>query len=245
MARQADRSAEQARQGTGGVKASGYRLQASGRVRGAKLPRGNDSGYYEETRALLERAYLATDDPRQGSGFRGDAERWERARRPIVSAVDRDGTFLDVGCANGLLMESVAAWAAEDGHGIEPCGLDFIEPLAALARRRLPHRADRIFTGNVVDWRPPLRFDFVRTELEYVPRARRLDLVERLLREYMLPGGRLILCSYGSSRRPTPKAEPVGETLRDWGYRVDGEAEGADTNGVVLTHVAWTSLPEA
>lgn len=64
--------------------------------------------YYEETRDLLERPYLEAEDPRGGSGFRGDEARWERARRPIVSAIDRDGTFLDVGCANGLLMESVA-----------------------------------------------------------------------------------------------------------------------------------------
>jgi 2-polyprenyl-3-methyl-5-hydroxy-6-metoxy-1,4-benzoquinol methylase len=80
---------------------------------GEKLPR--DDEYYEKTGALLERAYLNSEDPRGGSGFRGDEARWERARRPIVQAVDRDGTFLDVGCANGLLMESVTAWAAEDG----------------------------------------------------------------------------------------------------------------------------------
>ena len=128
-------------------------------------------------RVLLERAYLASEDPRGGSGFGGDEERWERARRPIVSAVDRDGTFLDVGCANGLLMESVAAWASEDGFRVEPYGLDLIESLAALARRRLPHWADHIFAGNVMDWHPPLRFDFVRTHLECVPHRRRSDLV--------------------------------------------------------------------
>jgi 2-polyprenyl-3-methyl-5-hydroxy-6-metoxy-1,4-benzoquinol methylase len=105
----------------------------------ADLSRGGESDYYEETRTLLERAYLTSEDPRGGSGFRGDEVRWERVRRPILSAVDRDGTFLDVGCANGLLMESVAAWAAEDGLQVELYGLDLIESLAALARRRLPH----------------------------------------------------------------------------------------------------------
>jgi len=142
-------------------------------------------------------------------------------------------------------MESVAAWGAEGGYRVEPYGLDLIEPLAALARRRLPHWADRIFTGNVMDWRSPLRFDFVRTELEYVPRHRRSELVERQLREYLVPGGRLIFCSYGSSRRYAPTAEPVGNVLRDWGYEVTGEAEGIDTNGAILTHVAWTDLSEA
>jgi hypothetical protein len=94
-------------------------------------------------------------------------------------------------------------------------------------------------------WRPPLRFDFVRTELEYVPPSRRSEMVERLLREYLVYRGRLIVCSYGSSRSPARKVEPVGKTLRDWDYKLAGEAEGVDTNGVIFTRVAWTDPPEA
>lgn len=186
---------------------------------------------------MPERAYLEGDDPRGESGFGGDEARCERARRPIVSAIDRDETFLDVGCANGLLLESLATWAGEEGYRVEPYGLDLIGSLAALARQRLPHWLERIFVGNVMDWRVPFRLDFVRTDLEYAPRHRRHEMVERLLREYLSPGGRLILCSYASSRRPTPKAEPVGDILRNWGYTVAGEAEGVDTNGVVFTRV--------
>lgn len=198
-----------------------------------------DAAHYEETRRLLEKTYLTADDPRSQSGFRGDEARWERARRPIIRAIDRDGTFLDIGCANGLLVESVVAWAGEEGYRIEPYGLDFIESLAALARRRLSHWSGRIFAGNVMDWRPPLRFDFARTELEYVPPHRRPAMVERLLGEYLVPGGRLIVCSYGSSRHTKPKAEPVAELLISWGYTVAGEAKGAGTNGVVITRAAW------
>lgn len=68
-------------------------------------------------------------------------------------------------------MESIAAWAAEDGHRVECYGLDLIPSLAALARRRLPHRADRIFVGNLMSWRPSSRFHFARTGVEYVPRT--------------------------------------------------------------------------
>lgn len=140
-------------------------------------------------------------------------------------------------------MESLADWTGEDGFRIEPCGLDPIPSLAVLARERLPRWADRIFVGNVMAWRPPFRFDFVRTELEYVPRHRQPNVIEYLLNEYLVPGGRLIVCSYGSSSRPQPKTEPVGEILRDWNYEVVGGAEAADTNGVVITRVAWIDRP--
>jgi hypothetical protein len=43
-------------------------------------------------------------------------------------------------------MESLAAWAAEEGYGIEPYGIDLIDSLAALARHRLSHWTNRIFT---------------------------------------------------------------------------------------------------
>jgi hypothetical protein len=140
-------------------------------------------------------------------------------------------------------MESLVRWAREEGYRIEPYGLDLIESLAALARRRLPQWSDRIFVGNLMDWRVPFRFDFVRAELEYAPPHRRREMVERLWSEYLSPGGRVILCSYGSSRRSAPKAEPVGEILRDWVYAVAGEAEGTDTDGVVFTRIAWIGIP--
>ena len=208
------------------------------------MPRDNDNVYHEATRNLLEKAYLEAEDPRGGSGFRGDEARWERARRPLTSAIDRDGTLLDVGCANGLLMESLVIWTGEGGFRIEPYGLDLIPSLALLARKRLPHWADQIFVGNVMEWSPPSRFDFVCANPEYVPRDRRPDMIERLLNDYLVPDGRLILCSNGSSRRPEPKAEPVSEILRHWGYEVAGESEAADTNGVVITRVAWTDFRE-
>ncbi len=60
---------------------------------------------------------------------------------------------------------------------------------AALARRGLPAWADRIWTGNALTWRPPRRFDYVRTELVYVPVLRRADLIHHLLTNVVAPGG--------------------------------------------------------
>jgi len=204
-------------------------------------PEPDEAGWYDGMRRWLEAGYLAGENPRAQSGFGGGAEYWERARRPMTGAIARDGTFLDMGCANGLLMEDIARWAAEDGYRIEPYGLDFSSAIADLARHRLPHWKDRIFTGNVIDWRSPFRFDYVGVGLESAPPARQEQMVKRLLREFVLPEGRLILRSYGSASRPTPRPLPVGEMLRGWGYAVAGEAEGVAPNGVVVSRFVWVT----
>lgn len=203
----------------------------------------DEAAWFAQTRALLESAYLASDDPRAQSGKSGDAAAWERGRRVIARAIARDGTFLDLGCANGHLMETLTDWAAADGRRIEPYGLDISEALAALARRRLLRWSDRIFVGNALDWVPPRRFDHVRTELEYVPDHRRAEYVARLLRDVVAPGGRLIVCGYGSASRPDMPAPRVGDLLRQWGHTVAGEAEALATNGATITRVAWVDAP--
>ena len=78
--------------------------------------------------------YVGADTPWGQSGKTGDAKTWEEARRPIVDALERDGTFLDVGCANGYLLETVSAWAAEKGVEIEPYGVDIAPELVEIAR---------------------------------------------------------------------------------------------------------------
>jgi hypothetical protein len=180
-----------------------------------------------QTPSEFERAYLETDDPHAQSGFRGSARRWEAARRPIVEAIDRPGTFLDVGCANGLLMESVAEWSQ---FTIEPYGVDFAQGLVELARRRLPRWADRIWLGDAATWEPPFRFDFVHVRLE-------IGSLERVLGF----GRRTIVSSDGSFRRPeSPRAEPVAERLRDLGLDVAGELYQRSNEHRIEIAVAWT-----
>ena len=163
--------------------------------------------FFEDARASYETEYLAGTNPRAQSGFGRDEHDWERFRRPVVAPVTGDGTFLDIGCANGLLIESVVRWADEDGHHLEPYGVDLSPRLVALARQRLPRWRERVFAANALVWDPPRRCDYVRTELVYVPPGRRRDYVERLLATFVAPGGRLIVCAYGSSRLEGARAE--------------------------------------
>jgi SAM-dependent methyltransferase len=140
----------------------------------------------------LATGYLGDADPRWQSGFDGDPDLWREARSIILDAVPADGSFLDVGCANGHLLECLATWAAERGLRLSLHGLELSGQLAEEARRRLPALSDRIYTGNASDWMPPHRFTYVRAGLEYVPAGREPALVARLLRDVVEPGGRLI-----------------------------------------------------
>jgi len=110
----------------------------------------DEESWYREVAAVITPAYLAGDNPRAQSGHSGDDAHWTQARSLIAEAVDRDGMFLDVGCASGYLMECLERWTRERGLAIAPYGLDIAPELADLARRRLPHWADRIFVGNAI-----------------------------------------------------------------------------------------------
>jgi SAM-dependent methyltransferase len=200
----------------------------------------DEQDFYADNRRTLTPAYLRGATPREGSGFGGDMGEWRQARWHITEAITGDGTFLDVGCANGLLMESVAAWCAERGLAVDPYGVDISPELAELAQRRLPQWADRIWAGNAVDWRPPggERFDYVHVLLDCVPRARRADLVRHHLAHTVRPeSGRLLVSDYATDPAAGHPAAP--ETLRDLGFRCAGQTSGGDRPGRVPIPTAW------
>lgn len=200
----------------------------------------DEARWFEDEKQHHETKYLAGTNPRQQSGFGRDERDWARFRRPIAAAIHKSGAFLDIGCASGLLMESVSRWAAERGHAIDAYGVDISDKLVALARRRLPTWADRIFVGNALYWEPPRRFDFIRTELVYVPDHRRADYVVRLLDRMLTLGGRLIICSYGSSKPEGARAELLLDQLAAWGMEAAGvEDFVSEEHGFVITRAVW------
>jgi SAM-dependent methyltransferase len=201
------------------------------------LERGemDEEGWHAAVAEIVVPAYLSSETPWGQSGKSGDLAGWERGRRPVMAAVDRGGTFLDIGCANGFLMESVRRWGAEDGLDVEPYGLDISPELAALARRRLPAWADRIFVGNARTWQPPRRFDFVRTGLDYAPPTGRRELVEHLLGKVVAPGGRLIVGLFNEEKDERRTEEKVAS----WGFEIAGRVDAEHRDPRVAYRVFW------
>jgi hypothetical protein len=155
---------------------------------------------------MLEEAYLAGGGGPRGSGSGDSSEGdWRAKRQHLATPMDTDGTWLDVGCANGHLAATLPAWALERGVVIEPYGLELIPRVAELARSLHPELAQRIWTGSVMSWTPPMKFRYVTAITDAVPPDRLRELVERLLSEFVEPNGRLILSAY-TNRGEQPRA---------------------------------------
>jgi len=181
--------------------------------------------WFADLRDRIRAFYLADPaDPYRQSGRSSGAARWALKRKCLVDAIPGPGAFMDVGCANGLLLESLRAWSH---HALEPHGIDFVPELIELARTRHPPFASNFAVANAWDWEPPREYDFVRTNLEYVPEADWPEYVRRMAR----PARRLILCHYAGAGEPPVDAAGV---LSRCGYAVAGTTAAPEVS------VAWT-----
>lgn len=194
-----------------------------------------DDRFMSEMRAL-EAAYLESDVATAQSGFHGGRERWIAERSPLAGAIHRQGDFLDVGCANGLLVSDVVVWAAERGYRVVPYGVDLGADLIALARERLPEYAANFTIADAWRWQPNRRWTFVYSLLDLAPDDLLCEWVRRLA-GWVEVGGRLIVGSYGSRSRQQAPA-PVAEVLGRCGFEVAGQAFGGDGP---ITRFAWVS----
>jgi len=174
---------------------------------------------------------LESDDPIVQSGFSGGRERWVAERSPLVAGIDGDGSFLDVGCANGQLLMDVLEWCP---HRLEPFGVDIGDRLIELARQRLPTAT--FWVADAWTWEPPRQWTFVYSLLDLAPDELRCEWLRRLV-GWVEPGGRLIVGSYGGR---TPRFEPVdvAAVMKECGMEVVASSHGGDP---LLTRFAWTT----
>jgi len=197
--------------------------------------------WFDSMRRDFKRWYLASDNPWRQSGWGSTPERWRLAREVILSAVERSGTFLDIGCANGLLLECLVAWAGERGIAIEPHGIDLVPELVEVARKRLPAALPNLATANAFTWKPTRRYDFVHLLLEVAPRSTHREFLRRILDSAVARGGRLIVSNYGSRSKNEAPIDVAGY-VSGLGFVVAGSAAASERDGFVLTRTAWVEV---
>jgi trans-aconitate methyltransferase len=184
----------------------------------------------------LEAAYLESQDPVVQSGFHGGRQRWVAERSPLVDGIHRNGTFLDVGCANGLLAADVVDWARQRGFQLVPHGVDLGARLVALARERLPGHADNFAAADAWSWDPDRQWTFVYSLLDLSPIELWCDWLHRLFGWVEL-GGRLIVGSYGSKSRGELPLDVAG-IFEGCGLDVAGSSAGGARP---WTRFAWAN----
>lgn len=181
-----------------------------------RLERGeiDEQDWFSAMAEMVTEPYLNAETPWEGSGKSGTARDWEYSRSHVVHAIDRPGSFLDVGCANGYMLECLHRWSQ---HRVDLYGLDISPKLVTRARERLPDLAGHLFVGNALSWQSGVRFDFARTNLDYVPANRKRELVENLMSQV----DRLIVGVFNEQLDERPTEQLVAR----WGYRIAGRSE--------------------
>ena len=103
----------------------------------------------------------------EGSHVTGDAvpfKYWYDHRSPIVKAINRSGSILDIGCANGFLLRCLIQWSK---HKLVPYGIEPDETLLEQCKDMFPelkrhfvnlplHKLDQTLNVGLLR-----RFDFV------------------------------------------------------------------------------------
>ena len=198
------------------------------------------AAWFDIQRQEIEASYLESDSPYRHSGWGSTPQRWRLGRELILEAVTNSGSFLDIGCANGLLLECLSQWAREREIHLTPYGIDISPKLIELARLRLPAFGFNLTVANGLHWQPTNRFDYVHTLLEYVPDQLQEDYLKRLLNQTLAEAGRLIVSSY-SNRTQNRQPIDVVAYLQQHGFQVAGSTTSLDQDGWVLTRVAWVN----
>src|SRR5262249_40579412 len=147
--------------------------------------------------------------------------------------------LMDVGCANGFLLECLVRWGRERGLTLVPYGIDVGPRLIELAQRRLPQFAGHFLVGNGWDRQPLPPSRHLYAPYGGVPTDYLADYVRRLLAWAVAPGGRLIVGAYGSRSRHQEPFDVAG-FLRSQGFAVSRTSQGGRP---ICSRFAWVDKP--
>ncbi len=190
-----------------------------------------------ETVRDLESSYLETDDPILQSGFGGGAKRWREEREPILEAITEDGDLLDIGCANGYLLECLVLWGRERDLTLIPYGIDLNPRLVEAAKKRLPTFREHFFVANAWEWVPEKPFKYVYTLSHCVPDSYFENYLQHLLTHLVAPGGKLIVGDYGSRSQGVSPVD-FRERLGNKGLILQGVVIGGEPPTSSFTWIA-------
>jgi cyclopropane fatty-acyl-phospholipid synthase-like methyltransferase len=175
--------------------------------------------WFENRNLLITNIYLKGDNPRKQSGHTGDEQRYRYTQGMLLEALYKSGSLIDIGCANGYLLEKLNQWIKNLDLRIDFHGLDISKELIALAKERLPSWKDHFYAGNALYWNSTKRFDYICVrELTYVPTNKQRSFFFHLYNDILADNGRLIIGPLSEEAE-----NPILETqFRKWNITFNG-----------------------
>ncbi len=156
----------------------------------------------------------------KGSHMETSFKDWEEGRKSIASAIDRDGTVLDVGCANGFLLRCLQEWSDQE---LTPYGIDVNEDSLKDARALFPDQAEDRFPladDEAAAKKFPKAFDFIFWNVwdnADFDQQSTSQILSQCVKKSVEGGGRLILGFY----HPDPQEnQRKMQQLREKGFEL-------------------------
>ena len=140
----------------------------------------------------------------EGCSFTGTFEAWQKRKTFISKAIDKNGSFLDVGCGNGFLLRCLQEWSA---YNIDPFGIDINENYITQAKQLFTSCSDHFEDLDIASIEAiykvlPASYDFVYYSRDWTAGdigIRDKDLIEKLIK-LTKSGGRTIVGFYGEDQ---------------------------------------------
>ncbi len=160
----------------------------------------------EKLKGLLERSHFY--DGSELFNAEGAWKEWARGRNFIASAIDKDGSLLDFGSANGLLLKSIQEWT---DHKIDPYGLDTDDQAIRDAKELFPEQETHFATPDELKQRKnfPRDFDFVYWNVWDNYEIKPDDKLFQQLMSGTKSGGRFILGFYDAKEKNEKKIQEL------------------------------------
>lgn len=174
----------------------------------------------------------------KGSHFEGTAEEWKEQRGWIAKAIDRDGTILDFGCANGYLLKCLEDWS---DHELEPFGVDTDPQAIRAAQEIFPDAKDHFVLSKDEEAgsKLPSEFDLIYWNVwddSDFDQEGIKDILDHSVKMSVEKGGRLILGFYHPD---AAENERKIKQLEDMGFKVERIETPKDLpdRGVVIDQI--------
>lgn len=152
----------------------------------------------------------------KGNSFAGThIEDWEDGRMFIGGYIHKDGTILDIGCANGFFLLCLQGWS---GRTLEPYGIDIDTNRIREAKKIFKAHKDNFIERNALEISKlpfpfPEKFDtvfwsvWVNWEFKLSQEIKALHDIVRLVK----PGGRCVMGFYDGEKKSIKQIQRIQE----------------------------------